>query len=142
MITIPPALQKLAIVAALCGACWVGGCTHERMEQRAMAAHSEALADVKVEGLERELKLSKQSGEKAVAFVADVLGSELDRVRNRPPRRVEVIKSGSCEGVTGAQLSGSDAEFLSREAARAERIRVERDEIAGMYNSLVAACLR
>lgn len=140
MITLPPIVQHIAIGAALCAACWIGGCTQERSKNKTAQAVAEGIADARVEGLKHELTVTKDTGIAARAMVADVLGSELERLRNRPPRRVEVIRGGACQGVTGAELSRPDGEFLAGEAARAQRILTERDEIAGQFNALLQAC--
>lgn len=133
---------KWGLLAVLVVGAWVGGCTNERTKWKAKEIASESLADVRVEGLKRELELSKESGKQAVALVSDVLNAQLDGLRNRPMRRVEVIRGGACTGVTGAELSRPDGEFLEREAARAQRILIERDKVIQDFNSLLAACKR
>lgn len=56
------------------------------------------------------------------------LSADLERLRNRPARVVRAdavpgaAKAG-CAGASGRELSGGDAEFLSRLAARADEIR-------------------
>lgn len=139
-----PNLQAIAIRAALfaaaCLACWVGGCTSERIDWKAKEAASESLAEAKVEGLKHELDHITETGKQVQDFIADIHQRDLDSLRNRPPRRVEVIRGGACEGVSGAQLSKPDSEFLIGEAARAERIRKERDEIADKFNALLSQC--
>ena len=53
----------------------------------------------------------------------------LDSLRDRPERpggMPETARSG-CAGGTGAELSRADAEFLSREAARADELRAGLD---------------
>lgn len=50
------------------------------------------------------------------------LADALERVRKRPERLPEPARS-TCEGATGAELSGPDSAFLEREAARADEIR-------------------
>lgn len=54
-------------------------------------------------------------------LVADIAG-----LRKRPDRLPAAARSG-CAGSTGAELSAADADFLIREAAAAEAIRVDRD---------------
>lgn len=53
------------------------------------------------------------------------LQSQLIGLRNRPNRPVILpsVPRPGCEGATGAELSKPDAEFLVREAARADAIR-------------------
>ena len=57
-----------------------------------------------------------------LAGVNSQLDDALKRLRNRPDRLPETSQA-NCTGATGAQLSAPDAEFLTREAARADRIR-------------------
>ena len=131
---------RIGLVAALCVASWIGGCTKERMRWEVKAAAAESLADTKVETLKDELKLKEDTHAQVLDFVAAVHQRDVDSLRNRPARRVEVVRSGACAGVTGAQLSGPDAGFLTGEAARAQRVLSERDEIAGKFNALLKAC--
>jgi len=53
------------------------------------------------------------------------LDADLERLRQRPERAsgVSAAPRAGCAGGTGAELSGADAEFLSREAARADQLR-------------------
>jgi hypothetical protein len=50
------------------------------------------------------------------------LADALDRLRQRPARMPEPARE-ACKGSTGAELSGDDAGFLVREAARADELR-------------------
>lgn len=65
---------------------------------------------------------------KQAARLADTrrnLDTALDSLRQRPERPAGVPDTArvGCEGANGPELSGSDAEFLAREAARADEIR-------------------
>lgn len=79
-----------------------------RIEQRAAANRQEA-DDAKDAELRR---------------VRDRLGAALDELRHRPERLPEPARA-TCAGATGAELSGPDAAFLEREAARADDLRAE-----------------
>lgn len=140
MIDLQSAAIKWAAIATMIGAAWIGGCTRERFAWEAKVSASEAIADSKTEGLKHELDHIKTTNQQVQDFIADIHQRDLDSLRNRPPRRVEVIRGGACEGVSGAQLSGPDAQFLTGEAARAERIRQERDEVADKFNALLKTC--
>lgn len=131
---------RAALIAAACLACWVGGCTSERMDWKAKEAASESLAEAKVEGLKHELDHISKTGRQVQDFIAAVHQRELDSLRNRPPRRIEVIRGGACGGVSGAELSGPDASFLVGEAARAQRILAERNEVIDKFNALLSQC--
>jgi hypothetical protein len=52
------------------------------------------------------------------------LADALLRLHNRPERLPEPARA-ACQGASGAELSGSDAGFLEREAARADSLRAE-----------------
>lgn len=133
-------IRALGIAVAVGAALWVGGCTHERHRWEVMAAASESHADATAEGLKAELKLKDETHAQILDFVGAVHQRDLDSVRNRPARRPEAVRGATCEGVTGAQLSGPDAGFLVGEAARAQRILAERDDLAGKFNDLLKAC--
>jgi hypothetical protein len=52
------------------------------------------------------------------------LNADLISLRNRPSRRDSTgDPKVNCKGASGRELSGPDAEFLTREAARADEIR-------------------
>jgi hypothetical protein len=57
------------------------------------------------------------------------LDAALDSLRSRPPRAGNLPDHprADCAGATGAELSGPDAEFLAREAARADEQRAGLD---------------
>jgi len=59
-----------------------------------------------------------------VSTINATLANDIARLHKRERRRYKPKKSSiKCKGTTGASLSGEDAEFLTREAARADRIR-------------------
>lgn len=64
----------------------------------------------------------------SLAGIAAGLRADLERLRQRPERPaaaagVSAAAQPACPGATGAELFRSDAEFLAREAARADDIR-------------------
>lgn len=83
----------------------------ERVQKTLDASHRLALKekDVKITSIERNLR------------------SDIERLRNREVRPNVVTITETRETCTGTGLYREDAEFLTREAARAERIREERD---------------
>lgn len=58
--------------------------------------------------------------------VSAQLADALVQLRNRPERLPEASRA-ACSGATGAELSGPDAGFLVREAARADELRAALD---------------
>ena len=83
----------------------------ERVQKTLDASHRLALKekDVKITSIERNLR------------------SDIERLRNREVRPNVVTITETRETCTGTGLYREDAEFLTREAARAGRIREERD---------------
>lgn len=57
--------------------------------------------------------------------INDRLADALQRLRNRPADRVPAAATLACAGATGAQLSGPDAGFLERLAARGDQLRAD-----------------
>jgi hypothetical protein len=65
--------------------------------------------------------ITRQSKERQEA-IQSRLDTALDGLRKRPNRLPEDSRS-ACKGATGAELSAEDGVFLSREAARADKLR-------------------
>ena len=113
------------ISAALAAGLSIGGYTGWTFNQ---ARHDAAMVDAQQQSQQTEdqhnAQLAKQNQAHADA-VRDVnrkLADALERLRKRPERLPEPARA-SCEGGTGAELSGPDAGFLEREAARADELR-------------------
>lgn len=59
-----------------------------------------------------------------MAGINSQLTDDIARLRNRPDRgHLPDDSRANCKGATGAELSAADAEFLTREVARADRLR-------------------
>ena len=89
----------------------------ERVQKTLDASHRSALKekDAKINSIERNLR------------------SDIERLRNREVRPNVVTITETRETCTGTGLYREDAEFLTREAARAERVREERDYFWQQY---------
>lgn len=59
------------------------------------------------------------------------LANALERLRQRPARRVSETPVPACDGGDGRSLSAEDAGFLAREAARADELRAALDACQG-----------
>lgn len=91
-------------------------------------------ADAERDGREKERKLSEDAATFAkgkqdeINAINDRLTTALVSLRNRPERPAAVASGSNtpaiaCKGATGAGLFRPDAEFLIREAARADKLR-------------------
>ena len=91
----------------------------ERVQKTLDASHRLALKekDVKISSIERNLR------------------SDIERLRNREVRPNVVTITETRETCTGTGLYREDAEFLTREAARAEKVRIERDYFWQQYEN-------
>lgn len=90
---------------------------------------------VKIQQAEQKARKEEQAKQETVNATlqtqADNLASinarqsrELERLRKRPSRRhMSKTTKTNCSGATGANLSRPDAEFLTREATRADTLR-------------------
>ena len=90
-----------------------------KADQRAADA-AQAQADLQA----KNDQIHKQAQEHAdeVRTINTRLADALERLRKRPERLPDPARA-ACEGGTGAELSGPDAGFLEREAARADELR-------------------
>jgi hypothetical protein len=115
-------------VAIACGVSYAAGRYQQyRADEKAHAADM-ALAAEKTRELERNAEKVNQritdAKDKELRSVRARLDVALERLRERPERLPEAARP-ACEGATGAELSGRDAAFLERLAARANVIREE-----------------
>lgn len=88
-------------------------------------------------------RIEKDKADEISSLRAD-RDAALAELRNRPRRPAPSATQSEADaedgpGATGRQLYGEDAEFLVREAARADEIRAEVKACYAQYDSLVAA---
>lgn len=97
---------------------------------RATIAQGVASAATEARAIERKQQeavngiLAQQNAD--LGAIADRLRIDLERLRNRPARPAANLPgtpAAACPGATGAELYRADAEFLTREAARADELR-------------------
>lgn len=110
----------------LCAACGLGGYRHGVSVTEARH-DADALklvqAAIKIkEAWNDDLATQRQRQADEVRAINARLADALERLRQRPARMPEPARE-TCKGATGAELSGDDAGFLVREAARADELR-------------------
>ena len=112
--------------AILFGTGFIGGCQHEQAKQEKVIRDKEhqyqAAAD--------EIRKAKDA---QIASINNQLADALVSLRNRPSRTAETGNGQNCNG-TG--LYAEDAEFLIREASRADQIRVALQACYQQYDAL------
>lgn len=110
----------------LFGTGFIGGCQHEQSKQekqiRAKEHQYQADAD----------KIRKEKDDQINAINSQLVDA-ISQLRQRPSRTSE---TNSRQGCNGSSLYAEDAEFLVREAARADQIRVALQACYQQYDSL------
>lgn len=88
------------------------------------------------DALEAELLSTRKERNERVQALNSVVKSLRDELRSRPNRPTDSSPAPSSGTTcTGAQLYREDAEFLAGEAARADRIMIERDFYYNAYEN-------
>jgi hypothetical protein len=130
----------LIILALLAGAWWHGGYHRGKIDALANAEAVNAAVAAAIETERQRQKGVNDAVQKQADTVRDINSGLIDDIaelRKRPGRVRTVIYPGAtCQGATGAELSGEDAKFLSREAARADTIRAALIGCYAAYDAL------
>ena len=121
-------MNPWVIVAALVTAIALGAGGYAKGRTDANAKWQIEIAKQAEAGRQKEQQLQEETN----AIVSNLnvekdainarLNDALERLRQRPERLPEPARV-TCEGATGSELSGPDAGFLEREAARADQLR-------------------
>lgn len=99
---------------------------YNRHKSETLTAVNDAVEKARKEEQAKQGKVDEATQKQFDEYIAinTQLNADLDRLRKRASRKQPTKESESiCEGATGADLSGEDASFLTREAARADQIR-------------------
>ena len=93
------------------------------------AAHAQEVARYYQEARKAEKSLIeavdglRRTKDAEIKVISNKLQSALGELRQRQDRPSSADTARDCKGTTGAELSRQDAEFLTREAARADQLR-------------------
>ncbi len=77
-----------------------------------------------------------------IKVIAGKLQSALGELRQRQERPSSADTARDCKGTTGAELSRQDAEFLAREAARADQLRSALELCYRQYDTVRESLLK
>lgn len=144
LLTLPERLIALVVLAvALMGFGYVKGLQHEEAKFDAYKVAQQKAVDQQIAiGAQKtaSLKTTADTLEKTkndeIASINARLSVALAGLRNRPERRPDMPQTAAaCVGATGSDLSGPDAEFLSREAARADQLRSALNQCQQQYSA-------
>lgn len=142
-----PILLRLAPYAVTAGVAGVIAWQVQgwRLEARLEAlkrTHAEALATAQIQARAKEQQLAitanrvaeKQDAE--LRKIRGALDTAIGQLRQRPSRAELPPAATTCQAATGAELSAEDAEFLAREAARADELRAALSACYDQYETL------
>ena len=118
-------IYALVAISLFCGG-FVTGCQHEQTAQEKTVRNKEHQYQANTD----KIRTEKDAQIKAIN---DQLVDAISQLRKRPSRTAEASNGQSCNG-TG--LYAEDAEFLVREAARADQIRVALQSCYKQYDAL------
>ena len=110
----------------LFGTGFIGGCQHQQSSQEKVIREKEHQYQADAD----KIRTEKDAQIKAIN---NQLVDAVSELRKRPSRTTETT-AGSCG--TGSTLFAQDAEFLIREAARADEIRVGLEACYKQYDSI------
>lgn len=122
---------QVLLMAALCGAAYFFHSS--TVEREVEKAREEARAGMVEESIHAAASLRLKEKEDEVASLRSNLNRTLRLLDSRPSRSSPAPQAAS--SCTGAELYREDGEFLAREAARAEKVRVERDYWYNQYEA-------
>lgn len=96
---------------------FVSGCSHQQSAQEKVVREKEHEYQAATD------QIRKEKDEKINAINTQLVDA-ISELRKRPSRPTEADAGQTAKGCNGSQLYAEDSEFLTREAARAEKIRV------------------
>jgi hypothetical protein len=124
---------KLGGVVAVCALMWYMGFS---FEQSRFAAYKATIVAQKAT-IEKEQQLAvdqiRKTKDDQINAINNQLVDAISELRSRPSRAQQASNGQGC---TGRSLSAEDAEFLVREAARADEIRAGLESCYRQYDAL------
>lgn len=119
------AIMAMVSVVLFCGG-FVNGCSYQQSKQKKVIRDKEHQYQADADNIRKEKDAQIQT-------INNQLVNAISELRKRPSRTTEASNGQSCNG-TG--LYAEDAEFLIREAARADQIRVALDSCYKQYEAI------
>ena len=119
--------KYIAILAVIAGV-WVHGNYHGKNTERLVWQDTVRVATEQARETEKQrqdkINEALQAQYDGISIINNNLVGDINKLRSRPTRRgVPRDTQTTCTGATGRELSRPDAEFLTRGATRADRLR-------------------
>ena len=118
-------IYAFTAIVLFCGG-FVSGCQHQQAAQEKVVREKEHEYQAEAD------KIRKDKDAQITAINSQLVDA-ISSLRSRPSSATKTINGQDCNG---AALSAPDAEFLIREAARADQIRVGLEACYNQYDSL------
>ena len=118
-------IYLMVAISLFCGG-FVTGCQHEQTAQEKAIRNKEHQYQADAD----KIRIEKDAQIKAIN---DQLVNAISELRKRPSRTEQASNGQSCNGTS---LYAEDAEFLIREASRADTIRISLQSCYKQYESL------
>ena len=119
------AIIAVVAVALFCGG-FVNGCSYQQSKAEKVIRDKEHQYQADADQIRKEKDAQ-------IKVINNQLVDAVSELRKRPSRTAETSNGKSCNG---ASLFAEDAEFLVREAARADEVRVALDACYKQYDSV------
>ncbi len=119
------AIIAVVAVALFCGG-FVNGCSYQQSK-------AEKVIRDKEHQYQADADQIRKDKDAQIKVINNQLVDAVSELRKRPSRTAETSNGKSCNG---ASLFAEDAEFLVREAARADEVRVALDACYKQYDSV------
>ena len=119
------AIYAMVAISLFCGG-FVSGCQHEQAAQ-------EKVIRAKEHQYQADADKIRKDKDAQIKAINTQLVDAVSELRKRPSRTAETSNGKGCNG---ASLFAEDSEFLIREAARADEIRVGLEACYKQYESL------
>jgi hypothetical protein len=119
------AIYAVTAIVLFCSG-FVSGCQHQQSKQEKVIRDKEHQYQADADKIRKEKDAQ-------INTINNQLVDAISELRKRPGRTAETT-AGACG--TGATLFAEDAEFLIREAARADKIRVGLDTCYQQYDAI------
>lgn len=109
-----------------------------KLNQGNLAREAERAAREKEQSWQEEATKTQEAHDEQIRIIGDQLDTALASLSKRPNRPAGNLPkaSSACHGATGAELSRPDAEFLTRLAGRADKLRSALEACQAQYETL------
>ena len=119
------AIYAIAAIVLFCSG-FVTGCQHEQTVQEKVIREKEHQYQADADKIRKDKDAH-------IEAINDQLINTIGELRKRPSNATKTVNGQDCNGAT---LSSGDAEFLIREAARADKIRIGLEACYQQYDSI------